>query len=233
MDNVKKHFEDEAKEFDEIILKLIPYYSEMVEALVSAIPFDKSRTIKVMDLGCGTGTVSKQIKLAFPKAIISCMDIAQNMIEMAKSKLAEYSDPHYMVEDFYHYQFTEEYDVIVSSLALHHLLTDNDKKAFYQKIYQGLAVNGVFYNADVILGSRDYLQELYMDKWREFMRRHVTEEEIKKKWIPTYYEEDRPAKLIEQIHWLEEIGFIDVDILWKYYNFAVYGGVRPAMPVGV
>jgi len=26
--------------------------------------------------------------------------------------------------------------------------------------------------------------------------------------------------------WMAEIGFADMDILWKYYNFAVYGDVR-------
>jgi hypothetical protein len=25
---------------------------------------------------------------------------------------------------------------------------------------------------------------------------------------------------------MAQIGFADVDVLWKYYNFAVYGGVR-------
>lgn len=39
-------------------------------------------------------------------------------------------------------------------------------------------------------------------------------------------EEDRPAKLIEQLNWLAEIGFTDVDVIWKYYNFAVYGGLK-------
>jgi hypothetical protein len=27
--------------------------------------------------------------------------------------------------------------------------------------------------------------------------------------------------------WMSEIGFADADVIWKYYNFAVYGGVKP------
>ena len=46
MDAVKKHFEEEAKEFDQIILRLIPYYPEMIDALIAAIPFDQSSRIK-------------------------------------------------------------------------------------------------------------------------------------------------------------------------------------------
>ena len=38
IDTVKSHFEAEAEEFDKIILKLIPHYTEMINALVLSIP---------------------------------------------------------------------------------------------------------------------------------------------------------------------------------------------------
>lgn len=88
MDAVKTHFEKEAKEFGQIILKLIPYYPEMVDGLVSAIPHQRSRELNIIDLGCGTGTISKKIKELFPCATITCLDLAENMIEMAKIKLS-------------------------------------------------------------------------------------------------------------------------------------------------
>lgn len=42
-----------------------------------------------------------------------------------------------------------------------------------------------------------------------------------------HHEEDWPEILIDQISWLEDIGFKGIDIVWKYYNFAVYGGTKP------
>ena len=59
------------------------------------------------------------------------------------------------------------------------------------------------------------------------MRKHVSEEEIDNKWLPKYREEDKPAKLMNQLQWLVDIGFIETDVIWKYYNFAVYGGRKP------
>ena len=56
------------------------------------------------------------------------------------------------------------------------------------------------------------------------MRRKISEDEIQNKWILKYYQEDYPDKLSDQIKWLEEIGFKETDVIWKYYNFAVYGG---------
>ena len=87
MEKIKNHFEEEANKYDDIILKLIPFYKEMIEALVSSIPFDKNKEIKVIDLGCGTGTISKEIKRNFSQAKFIFVDIANNMLDIAKSKL--------------------------------------------------------------------------------------------------------------------------------------------------
>lgn len=220
---IRAHFEEEAYEFDQIILKLIPHYENMIQALVNALPFDRELNVSVIDLGCGTGTVSLSIKKAFPNARITCLDIASNMIEMAKIKLKDDTNCSFIVGDFASYVFDKKYDVIVSSLALHHLETDG-KRSFYAKIYEALEPKGVFCNADVVLGSNDDLQQRYMEQWKEFMSRNVSLEEINNKWIPKYYEEDRPSKLMNQLVWLREIGFSEVDVPWKYYNFAVYGG---------
>jgi tRNA (cmo5U34)-methyltransferase len=224
MENIKKHFEDEAREFDQIIVRLIPAYAQMLDALVSALPFDRSRPVRVIDLGCGTGSLAERVLQEFPKAQVTCLDLAGNMIGMARVKLARHPLVQYVEGNFE--SFEGEFDAIVSSLALHHLVTDADKRRFYRRVYERLSSNGVFYNGDVMLGSSDFLQTVYMKKWREFMSRNVSNDEIENKWIPKYQAEDRPAALMSHLDWMKEIGFADVDVLWKYYNFVVYGGVR-------
>jgi tRNA (cmo5U34)-methyltransferase len=223
---VKAHFEEEAREFDEIILKLIPQYKDMINALISSIPLNNDDSIKVLDLGCGTGNITKTLKGRFPNAQCTCLDLAENMIEMAKIKLNEYNDINYVIGDFYSLEFSENYDAIVSSLALHHLVTDDDKIEFYKKIYGALNDGGVFYNADVVLGSNEYLQDLYISKWKEFMNLSVSMREIDEKWIPAAEDEDHPAKLMDHLDWLRDLGFRDVDVIWKYYGGAVYGGYK-------
>jgi tRNA (cmo5U34)-methyltransferase len=226
MNKVNDHFENEAPEFDSIILKLIPHYPAMFRALVDAMPFDKSATLRIIDLGCGTGTISAQIMEAFPNAQITCLDLSNNMIAMAQAKLARYPLINYIVADFEAYDFSGKYDAVVSSLALHHLATDETKRNFYHRIYECLNSRGVFFNADVVLGANEFLQSMYLKEWRAFMRRSISSDEIEGKWMPKYQEEDHPAKLTNHLAWLAEIGFSDVDVIWKYFNFAVFGGVR-------
>ncbi|MDR0294559.1 MAG: methyltransferase domain-containing protein [Oscillospiraceae bacterium] len=223
-DRIKNHFEEEAKEYDMVIQKLIPYYDRMIDALVSVIPFSKERVFTMIDLGCGTGTISKAIKSSFPKVNITCVDVAEKMLEIAKVKIG--GNVICIQIDFNAFDFPEQYDLVVSSLALHHLETDHDKLAFYKKIYSSLTRDGVFINIDVVLGSDNAIQDVYLKKWKEYMGNNVSAEEIDNKWLPNYYTEDRPTQLTTHIDMLKECGFTCVDVIYKYFNYAVCIGKK-------
>jgi tRNA (cmo5U34)-methyltransferase len=79
MNQIREHFEAEAEEFDEIIKKLIPYYDQMIRALIDSLNFDNNSVIRIIDLGCGTGTVAKRISEKFPNSKIVCLDIASKL----------------------------------------------------------------------------------------------------------------------------------------------------------
>src|SRR5664279_1948776 len=222
MENVKEHFEEEAKEFDITIQNLIPRYEDMISCMVSVIPFDNSEEFKLLDLGSGTGNITKAVKEKYPHSKISCIDIAENMIQMAQIKLEDYTDIEYYTGDFSEFDFEEKYDVIVSSLALHHIKTDADKKSFYCKIFSALKEGGIFLNSDVVLGSNEKLNQIYRKKWIDFMLLNLPEEEVRKKWLPKQIEEDFPAPLNNHLKWLGETGFNDIDVVWKYYGLVVY-----------
>lgn len=193
MQKIITHFEDEAPFYDEIILKLIPHYSEMVNALVLSISFEKETPINVLDLGCGTGTISKAILEKYPKAKFTIVDISQNMLKIAEKKIGSKSIYQNHCIDFYELNLVEKYDVVASSLALHHLITDEDKKIFYSKIFDMLKINGIFLNADVVLGSNEHFQNVYMKKWITFMNESYSMEEIINNWLDKYKKEDKPA----------------------------------------
>jgi tRNA (cmo5U34)-methyltransferase len=219
-ERIKAHFEEEAKEFDIIIQKLIPGYNEMIDALVSIVPFSQEDAFSVIDLGCGTGTVARSVKDRFPNVSVTCVDIAEKMLRIAEKKIG--GDVRCIHADLNSFDFAEKYDLIVSSLALHHLESDDDKLAFYKKVYSALPPNGLFINIDVVLGSSEELQSVYMKKWIEFMSEKVSAEEIAEKWLPNYYAEDRPTGMIRHLEMLKSCGFSCVDVVCKHYNFAVY-----------
>ncbi len=222
MDRVQRHFEEEAKEYDTIIQNLIPNYKAMVDILVSILPFTGQQAFEMIDLGCGTGTVSKAVKDAFPAVKVTCVDIAANMLDIAGQKVG--AETTLIQADFNSFEFPQKYDAVVSSLALHHLETDDDKLKFYEKIYGALNPGGIFINIDVVQGSGDVLQDVYMQKWKAFMLTNVSAQEVEHKWIPSYYAEDHPTALLSHFDMLAQCGFTDIDVVYKHYNYAVYCG---------
>lgn len=225
MDNVKKHFQEEAEVFDELIKTLIPHYQDMIQALICTLPFHHKEKVKVLDLGSGTGNLSLAVKKKFPKARITCLDLADSMIQQTQLKLADYRDVDYLVGDLRDLEALCEYDAVVSSLAIHHLQR-GEQKSFYSKLYSALKESGVFYNADILQSTVEHLNQIYIKKWKYFMLQNHAPEEVEKIWFPKHYEEDNPQPLSDHLKWLKEAGFQDVDVVWKYYYFGVYGGKK-------
>lgn len=225
--NAKILFEREADDFDCVIPLLIPFYGEIYNILVDSVPFKSNSPIRILDIGCGTGTFAKILKESFPRAQITCLDFAENMIRIAKSKLSNYkNDVRFMIGDFNKLNLSQEYDVVVSSFALHHIKTDSEKINLYKNIYRALNKKGIFLTADIVLGSNNHINNLYDKKWKEYMAKHFPKIEVEKELLPKYQTGDNPSELFNHLKWMEHSGFVAVEAIWKYYNFAIFGGCK-------
>jgi tRNA (cmo5U34)-methyltransferase len=226
MSEIRSNFSEGSNEYDARVRKVIPRYEEMLDVLVSCIDRHDQRTMRAIDLGCGTGAVSKRLLDAFPDTELTCLDMTEEMMNLAKQRLSAHEDVRYVLSDLYQFKFDGPYDVIISSLALHHIVTDRDKKMIYSRIFEALRPGGSFCNADLVLGSDDRLQSLYMRRWKEYMYQSFPQDEVDNVQIPRYEHEDSPAKLVDHLRWLNEVGFTSVDVVWKYYNFTVYAAKK-------
>lgn len=110
------------------------------------------------------------------------------------------------------------------SLSIHHL-TDVAKQQLYDKIYTLLNPDGIFINADQVLGHTAYLDSLYKDDWKK----KIESTDLTKAELQAAYErttQDRMATLANQMNWLEQSGFQHVDCVYKYFNFVVLYGEK-------
>ena len=219
---IRQHFENEAVSFDKFFFKVAPHYEEMMGALIDALPFKKQDRLKVLDLGCGTGNLSRKIISAYPKAGITCVDMAENMLKMAKAKLQD-DNVKFWLGDIRDFDYSGKYDVIVASLVLHHI-EKRDKPRFYRKIHDALSKKGTFFCIDIFTSSDRHLQRLHMRKWKEFMRANGLPVKKINDMIRRHQREDRPVVFEDELNIMRKAGFRHVDVILKQYNFALYGG---------
>ncbi len=223
-DKVSEHFEKEAAIYDELILRLIPFYREHHDVIIGMIPHRSDQELNALDLGCGTGILSYLLLKHFPRARVTSYDLAENMLKVCKTNLACYSDRLSLTQgNFASDSFGQGYDIVLSGFSIHHL--DNPGKAdLYKRIYRVLNPGGIFLNRDIVLGATPYLTEQYHRLWRHFIRSNGEDDE---KWFQKYLEEDIPATVRDQMDWLTDAGFVDVGCHWKYLNFGIFGGRKP------
>ncbi|UCD84289.1 MAG: class I SAM-dependent methyltransferase [Deltaproteobacteria bacterium] len=219
--HVQTNFEKQASIYDDCITKLIPKYREQNELIPKLIPFDRERGLSAIDLGCGTGILAYLILQRYPKARVIAFDLAGNMLEECKKNLAGFEKRLILKKgDFGIDDFGSGYDIAVSGLSIHHL-DSVTKRRLYQRIYRALSPGGIFINRDIVLGKTPVLTEEYHERWRDYMRSCG---EDGKMWFNKYLEQDTPDSAEDQMEWLKEAGFTEVECYWRYINFAIFGG---------
>ncbi|MGM9929651.1 MAG: class I SAM-dependent methyltransferase [Bacillus sp. (in: firmicutes)] len=215
---VKSSFNEHAAQYDQLRKKLIPCFDDFYSIPVSLLP-DVNEAPSVLDIGAGTGLMASFVKEKFPKAKMDLIDLAENMLEIAKQRFADDENMEYIVGDYTQYVFEKKYDIVVSSLSIHHL-TDEEKRALYTNVFRILNDGGIFVNADQVLGENQTIDNLYKADWcHKIENSGLTKQEIQAAYERTKL--DKMSTLSDQLQWLKDSGFSECDCMYKYFNFVV------------
>jgi ubiquinone/menaquinone biosynthesis C-methylase UbiE len=199
------------------------------------IPFNKRKTINILDLGAGTGALTERLLRVFSKAHIVCLDGSSEALTVAQDRLDRFSTRvTYCERDFSDKEWNNnlgKFNVIISSLAIHHL-DGQAKRDLYQQISYMLFDNGCFLNGDIVKSKHDSLDKRYLHlrgltiqrNVQKIRNRQVPLEVIKQNDLENIAKEgDQPSPLEDQMKWLQEAGFEVVECIWKKYRYAVIG----------
>lgn len=214
-------FDQIAKKYDEQRKKLIPCFHDSYQISVALANTTKEAPA-ILDIGAGTGLFSSLVLEKYTNAHLTLIDISEKMLDVAKVRFQDRPQVTYIVDDYTKHEFNEKFDIIISALSIHHL-PDLEKKNLYSTVFSLLNDNGVFINADQVLGHTDYIESLYKDDWKQKVESSgLSQDEIAAAYERTKL--DKMSTLDDQLTWLKEIGFSDVDCVYKYYNFVVFTG---------
>lgn len=225
--SVKQFFDKLSSEYDQSIQRLIPHYQEIFEALVTLSFLDKQAPLKVLELGSGSGNLSLFVAHFFPKAELTLVDLSPEMLAQARAKSTAYEQRMtFLQANILELELPEnQYDLVISSFALHHLL-DGDKQKIYQQIYRWLKPGGLLRIADgtVVLPLEKADQVLAM--WMDMAKAAGASDAECQFWIEHHTQHDHFSSLNEHFQWLSQAGFINADCYWKNLNQAVYGAQK-------
>jgi ubiquinone/menaquinone biosynthesis C-methylase UbiE len=103
--------------------------------------------MKVLDLGCGTGTLTLMLKRAHPEAEITGMDGDPQVLDIARNK-SRGTIIHWDEGLASSLLYPDSvFDRVVTCLVIHHLITDDKRRAF-KEIYRVLKPQGELYVLD-------------------------------------------------------------------------------------
>jgi tRNA (cmo5U34)-methyltransferase len=218
-------FDRTADTYDRARRRLIPCFDELYRAAVDALPFARDEEIEVLDLGAGTGLLSAFVAFSYPRARITMVDAAEQMLEQARERFALGGDRfRFEVADYGEGRIMGRYDAILSALSLNHL-SDDKKRMIFEQSHAGLKDNGVFINADRVMAETDELETRLHRNWMRRARElGVGESDLRQ--ALQRMEFDSAATVGDQLQWLQSAGFRQVGLQYRNLIFAVYSGLK-------
>lgn len=204
--------------YDSLIRRAVPRYDEMVDRLITYLP---DRADRILELGCGTGNLTRRLLDRYPNAVLTSVDASPEMIDITRARTTTHAARlHLTCARFEDFQAAPaSFDLVVSSLSLHHVI---DKAALYGRIASWLPHGGTFAFADQLLGATPEVQARHWTLWLAFCREpgHCTEADIDS-LTEHSRNHDHYVPLEQHFTMLTAAGFTNRDCTWRNGMYAV------------
>ncbi len=220
-----------ANVFDDMVSRSIPFYHEIHRLILDLVGRTELPTGPIWDLGCSTGTTIytlDQFFKNFPekRRPMIGVDSSNPMLEKAQEKLQGHQVENYQLKcaDINDLQLSES-SVIIMNYTLQ-FLTPEGRENLLQRIYNSLKPGGIFFLAEKITTDNNHFQELFTDLYYDFKRRNgYSEMEIsqKREALENVLIPNSPKELFDK---LKEAGFDNTEMVFRFYNFACFMGVK-------
>ncbi len=223
--DIKKQFEfDEevASVFDDMLERSVPFYKDVLSLVSTLVEKNTKEGDRVCDLGCSTASTLLEIFHKTSKRLeLVGVDSSSAMIKRARKKTAAFgADIKLLQADFMQDNIPLS-KVIIANYTLQ-FVRPRKREELVKKIYNSLEDDGIFIFNEKIIYEDKKLNKQMIDIYYDFKKQKgYSEYEIAKKrealenvLIP-YSDE-------ENISLAKSAGFKNVDIIFKWANFACF-----------
>ena len=206
-------FDARSESYEEHMERSVSAFRHFYEAVAEPIA-ETDETVKILDIGCGTGLELAAIFERAPNALITAIDISQGMLaELRKRYRARLDQLSVTIGSYLEVPFDEEaYDYAVAVMTLHHLLPAG-KLELYRRIRRALRPGGAYIEGDWVVSPEEE---------RHYLSRYATRRKQIDPDDEGGYHIDVPLSLERERSLLIEAGFSGVDVVWRAEGNAVW-----------
>ena len=236
--------EENSQDFIDYGKYFVPDREIQINCMCEVIP-PPSEPAYILDLCCGEGLLTRALLDKFPESHVYGLDGSPKMIAYIEKALAAYGERFkakqfdLAASDWREFSFPVH--AVVSSLAIHHL-DGTEKQALFKDMASILIPGGSFIIADLTEPMDRFGQKLAADTWDETVRQRSLDLDGDLRGYNSFRELgwnhyaqsepdpesiDKPSSLFDQLKWLEQAGFTDVDVFWMKAGHAIFGGRTP------
>lgn len=243
--------EELAASFAERRRILIPLLELQEDVLTRLFSRSEHPVRRFLDVGAGAGAMSELMLGAGvaggagSESSGVLVDFSQPMLARAGVNLAEYAGRWQAVTGDLNDPAWRDalpggrYDAVVSGLAIHHL-PPKRKPALFAEILELLEPGGMFVNMDYVAIDGP-LRGLFDEEMLANAVRAASSSEAGREGGGARHEhalspheeadleddDDRPDTVEDQLGWLRDVGFEQVEVHFKWAEAAIFGGMRP------
>ena len=221
---IQEQFNAIAQKYDNQRRCFIPCFDDFYKTSISLLKYYKNDFEKIVDLGAGTGLLTKEIYELYPNANYLLIDISKDMLKIAEKRFKGLDN-----FEFLEYNYIEDIpvkscDLVCSALSIHHLEND-DKENLYKNIYKKLDEKGCFINLDQFIGKTETINNLYNEWWNDFIDRSKITPEAQAAGLERR-KLDKENTTAETIKLLKNSGFRTVECVYAFMKFAVIIAIK-------
>jgi tRNA (cmo5U34)-methyltransferase len=220
--SVASHLAVTPAAYDARIRELIPYYDDVIAETARSLRFADRPVRLIVDLGIGTGALTRACLAVVPRARVLGIDADAAMTDVARVRLRRWRRQISLVQgDLMSAELPNSgCDAIVATFALHHIRTRRAKLECYRRCRRALRRGGVLINGDCAPATLQRAAAADLDRWLEHLSRTAGSRAAARRIYESWADEDTYMPLSTEVRLLEKAGFV-VDVPWRRSPFAV------------
>lgn len=209
--------------FDEHVKQSVPMYDEIHSLIKDISGWFLQENTNMYDIGTSTGKVIKNLQSSYNKNLnFIGIDSSEEMCKKLKTENVDFE----VINTDVTCDFTFDNASLITSVLTMQFISESKRQELINKIHKGLYKGSAFVMVEKVIGNNARFNEIYTELYHELkLKNNLTPQHV--------FEKSRairgvmkPYTVDENVEMLNNAGFKDIDIFFKWNNFVGFIAIK-------